>query len=109
MYICLYTCASTRAVHLDLLEDYSAEAFLGSFRRFTSRRGLPSVMTSDNANNFKAAARLITRIAKSELVQRHHRYLFAGILLLKIALERNNCYIFFLRLNRSQSFGLIHR
>ena len=67
VYICLYTCASTRVVHLDLLEYYSAEAFLGSFRRFTSRRELPSVMTSDNSKNFKAAARLITRIASRNL------------------------------------------
>ncbi len=69
MYICLYACASTRAVHLDLLEDYSAEAFLSSFRRLTSRRGLPSVMMSDNAKNFKAAARLITRIASRNLIR----------------------------------------
>ncbi len=71
MYICLYTCASTRAVHLDLLEDYSAEAFLGSFRRFTNCRGLPCFMTSDNSKSFKAATRLITRIANSVLFQKH--------------------------------------
>ena len=85
MYICLYTCASTRAVHLDLLEYYSAEAFLGLFRRFTSRRGQPSVMMSDNAKNFKAAARLITRIASRNLF----RNILVGHVFAAILLPRN--------------------
>ena len=36
-YICLFTCASTRAVHLELLKDLSTNTFLTAFRRFTSR------------------------------------------------------------------------
>ena len=35
-YICLYTCASTRAIHLELLCDLSVKSFLQSFRRFAS-------------------------------------------------------------------------
>ena len=35
-YICLYTCASTRAIHLELLCDPSVKSFLQSFRRFAS-------------------------------------------------------------------------
>ena len=27
-YVCLFTCATTRAIHLQLVEDLSAEAFL---------------------------------------------------------------------------------
>ena len=40
-----------------------------SFRRFVSRRGLPSVLTSDNATTFKSASREIQRICRSEEVQ----------------------------------------
>ena len=40
VYMCLFTCASTRAVHLELVENCSAEQFLLAFRRFTGWRGL---------------------------------------------------------------------
>jgi hypothetical protein len=56
VYLCLFTCASTRAVHLELVQDCSAEQFLMAFRRFVGRRGLPRVMMSDNAKNFKTSA-----------------------------------------------------
>ena len=32
VYLCLYTCASTRAVHLKITKDLSAVSFLQSFR-----------------------------------------------------------------------------
>ena len=41
VYICLFTCASTRAVHLEVVTDLSEESFLQAFRRFTARRSLP--------------------------------------------------------------------
>ena len=40
VYVCLFTCASTRAVHLELTRGLSVQAFLLAFRRFASRRGL---------------------------------------------------------------------
>ena len=41
MYICLFTCALVKAVHLELVEDQTTDAFLRAFRRFISRRGVP--------------------------------------------------------------------
>ena len=35
VYVCLFTCAATRAVHLELTRVLSTQAFLLSFRRFT--------------------------------------------------------------------------
>jgi hypothetical protein len=58
-YICLFTCASIHAVHLELLKSMSAELFLQAFRRFTSQRGLRRKLMSDNAKTFKAAAKEI--------------------------------------------------
>ena len=49
----LYTCAVMRAVHLDLVPDLSAAAFLRSLKRFIGRRGIPNLMVSDNATCFK--------------------------------------------------------
>ena len=59
VWICLYTCCVTRAVHLDLVSDMSTPTFLRSFKRFAARRGLPSQMLSDNGKTFEAAAKTI--------------------------------------------------
>jgi len=40
-YICLFTCANTRAVHLEVGTDLSEDIFLQAFRRFASRKSLP--------------------------------------------------------------------
>ncbi len=56
-YVCLFTCAVTRAVHLELVIDLSARSFLLAFRRFAARRGPVSVMCSDNAQTFRCVER----------------------------------------------------
>ena len=53
-YIVIYTCASSRAVHLDLSVDATSETFIRSFLRFISRRGMPGTMVSDNGKTFKS-------------------------------------------------------
>ena len=70
-YICLFTCAATRAVHLELTFDLSAEMFLLAFRRFTSRRGTPNLMISDNAKVFKAASAVIKKVVRAPEVKRY--------------------------------------
>ena len=70
VYVCLFTCASTRAVHLELTRSLSVESFLLAFRRFTSRRGLPATITSDNAKTFRSSSRDIRNIARAEEVWR---------------------------------------
>ncbi|XP_055932974.1 uncharacterized protein LOC129962996 [Argiope bruennichi] len=54
-YILLITCAATRSVHLELVGDLTTDTFLLAFRRFISRRGLCSIVVSDNARIFKRA------------------------------------------------------
>ncbi|GFT33539.1 integrase catalytic domain-containing protein [Trichonephila clavipes] len=48
-YLALFICMATKAVHLEVVSDLSADAFLAAFRRFISRRGKPTNMFSDNA------------------------------------------------------------
>ena len=75
VWLCLYTCCVVRAVHLDIVCDMTTAAFLRSFKRFTSRRGLPRKIVSDNGKTFKAAAKIIDAVIRHEDVQRH----FAGV------------------------------
>ena len=84
-YICLYTCASTRAIHLELLRDLSVKSFLLSFRRFASRRGLPSTLLSDNAKTFKVGCKEVKTIVRSHEVQ---RYLSSNRVTWKFFVER---------------------
>ena len=56
-YVCLFTCASTRAIHLELTTGLNVETFLFAFRRFISRRGLPATLLSDNAKTFKSSSK----------------------------------------------------
>ena len=70
-YICLFTCASTRAVHLELLRDLSTNMFLTAFRRFVSRRGMPNKILTDNAKTFKAAAKEVATMYRSNNVKRY--------------------------------------
>ena len=56
-WICLFTCSSTRGVHLEIVENLSTEQFLMAFSRFASRRGKPTHLYSDNATTFTKAAK----------------------------------------------------
>ena len=54
-YILLFTCAVTRALHLELVDALSCETTVFAIRRFIARRGMPSILMSDNAKGFLAA------------------------------------------------------
>lgn len=71
-YVCLFTCASTRGLHLELTRELSATIFLKTFRKFCARRGVPSTIMSDNAKTFKFCSKEIEKVVRSEEV---HQYL----------------------------------
>lgn len=54
-YIAVFTCLSTKAVHLELVTQLTTECFLAALKRFTSRRGLCAQIFSDNGTNFVGA------------------------------------------------------
>ncbi|XP_044592076.1 uncharacterized protein LOC123270198 [Cotesia glomerata] len=55
VYVAVYICMCTKAVHLELVSDLTTEAFLASLKRLFSRRGKAIEIHSDNATNFVAA------------------------------------------------------
>ena len=65
VYLCLFTCASTRAVHIEIIPNMTESAFILAFRRFASRKSLPKTMISDNALTFIAASKEIHELTNS--------------------------------------------
>ena len=61
----VFTCLTTRAVHVELAGDLTTDRFLMALRRFISLYGTPKKMVSDNGSNFIGAAREITRLLKT--------------------------------------------
>ena len=51
VYMLLYTSASSRAVHLDLTPDLTADAFLRSIRIFVSRRIIPCLIRIEKVSD----------------------------------------------------------
>ena len=60
---------STRAIHLEVVEDASAEAFGRAFIRFTSRRGIPKLIISDNGSNLKLFSQDLLSISESSFTK----------------------------------------
>ena len=54
---CIFTCLTTRAVHLELAGGLTTDSFIMALRRFRGRRGDPKTIRSDNGTNFIGANR----------------------------------------------------
>ena len=63
-YAALFVRFATTAIHLELVSDLPKEACLSAIRRFTSRRGLPKVICSDNGVNFIGARNELMEIQR---------------------------------------------
>lgn len=55
VYILLFICFTTKAVHIELVGDLTSHNYLSALRRFMSRRGKPSYIYSDNGTSFVGA------------------------------------------------------
>ena len=71
MWICLFICAVTGAVHLEVVADLSVSTYIRCLKRFVSRRGLPHKIVSDNEKTFQGAANVIKRIMEDPKFTRH--------------------------------------
>ena len=67
-YIVLFTCAVTRAIHLEVVYSLSSDDFLRALIKFASRRSLPQIIYSDNATNFIGTADTLNQIYRSQVV-----------------------------------------
>ncbi|XP_035986599.1 uncharacterized protein LOC118560067 [Fundulus heteroclitus] len=53
----LFTCMSTRAVHIELIETMSTDSFINALRRFFAIRGPAKMLRSDRGTNFTGACK----------------------------------------------------
>ena len=60
--VVIFTCMTTRAVHLELVTDKSTDTFLMAFRRFACLRGHPNTCWSDCGTNFVGAQSYLKEI-----------------------------------------------
>jgi hypothetical protein len=58
-YLLLFTCAATRAVHIEMMAGVSTEDFLSALSRFCNERSTPDLIICDNAGQFVKGAKLI--------------------------------------------------
>lgn len=58
-YIAIFICLVVKAIHLELVTDYSSTAFIAAYKRFVSRRGVPTHIHSDRGTTFQGAARTL--------------------------------------------------
>lgn len=72
-YIALLTCATTRAVHLELCTDMS-DKFLLALQRFVGRRGLPHTVYTDNAHTFHATNKHLAQLWSSLFAAKTHQF-----------------------------------
>ena len=65
VYILIFTCFNTRAVHLEAVDSMTTAEFILAFIRFVNRYGIPSVVYSDNAKSFIQAGNIIEQLLSS--------------------------------------------
>ncbi|XP_055307194.1 uncharacterized protein LOC129571417, partial [Sitodiplosis mosellana] len=54
-YISIFVCMATKALHIELVSDLTADAFIAAVRRLVARRGMIKSFNSDNGTNFVKA------------------------------------------------------
>ena len=61
----IFTCLVSRAVHVDISQNYSTDSCLQVMRRFASLRGWPRYIYSDRGSQLVCASKELREIAKN--------------------------------------------
>lgn len=69
VWVCLFTCAVYRAVHLEMTTSLSTVAFMKVLRRFVARRGRPKTIYSDRGTNFIGTENAFSRLDWTKIVE----------------------------------------
>ncbi|XP_055612957.1 uncharacterized protein LOC129759509 [Uranotaenia lowii] len=66
-WIALFTCLTTRAIHLEVVYSLSTASCIFAVRRFVARRGAPAEFYSDNGTNFVGASNILREQIRMEM------------------------------------------
>ena len=69
-WICLFTCLTSRAIYLVLVDDLKSTTFLTALRELACRRTTPKVLVSDNATTFVHCSKMLRYIADQDNVKK---------------------------------------
>merc|ERR1739842_166066 len=69
VWISVFTCFVSRAIHLELVSDCTAKTFLTALQSLSWRRGAPRVLMSDNQTNFVSTNKILNEIRDLKEVQ----------------------------------------
>jgi transposase InsO family protein len=58
-YGCIFTCFTTRAIHIEVAHSLDTDSFINALQRFVSRRGQPDLIQSDNGAVFVASEKVL--------------------------------------------------
>ncbi|XP_075210328.1 uncharacterized protein LOC142317658 [Lycorma delicatula] len=72
-YVALFTCMSTKTIHLELVPDLSSKKFIDALERMIARRGYVKHIYSENSTNFIGANYLLCEL-KQMLASEDHRH-----------------------------------
>ena len=72
VWIVIFTCSLSRAVHLEIMQNMSAEQFIMALRRFISRCGKPNLIISDNAKTFQKSKEILQELSENKEVKKYH-------------------------------------
>ena len=80
----LFTCLTTRAIHIEIAESLDTSSFIMALRRFCARRGQVSEIRSDNGTNFVGGERELRESIQSwnhiqiqnHLLQKNIKWIF---------------------------------
>ena len=83
-WCCLFTCSTTRSVHLEVFNSMDTDEFIMCLRRFINRRGDVKELRCDNGSNFVGSERELKKSLQEwnqgqierELIQRGCKWIF---------------------------------
>lgn len=61
-----FICMSVKAVHVELVEDLSADSFIAAVKRLIARKGKVGNLYSDNGTNFVGAERVLRQVFETK-------------------------------------------
>ena len=70
-YICLFVCATTRAVHLEVVDNLTATSFIMCLRRLAAAKGMLTLILSDNHKTFIAGETFLLDMQQDPSVQEY--------------------------------------